>query len=144
MGMLDDLGRILDASKDNPRPGMAEGLANAADAAEAAKVWQQSAAAAAASGVTGGAPGFNPFQNAAALNAAIPGSGVVTALTDTGQKFDTASIYDVSLDVTIDGQPPYPVVHRQLIAAAALGNWQPGKVISLRVDPVDKTKVMLG
>jgi hypothetical protein len=31
-----------------------------------------------------------------------------------------------------------------MIAAAALGGWQVGKVITLRVDPVDKTKVMLG
>jgi hypothetical protein len=141
MGMLDDVGRILDASKNNPRPGLAEGLSKAADAAEQAKIWQQQGAPA---GATAGAPGFNPFENAAAYSAAIPGSGVVTSLTDTGQKFDTATIYDVGLDVTLDGQAPYPVVHRQMIAAAALGNWQPGKVITLRVDPQDKTKVMLG
>ena len=43
-----------------------------------------------------------------------------------------------------DGTPAFPVVHRQMIAAAAIGNWQPGKIITLRVDPNDKTKVMLG
>ena len=143
MGILDDMGRLLDASKNNPQTGMADGVKQAADAAEQAKMFQQGAAA--ASGVTGGAPGFNPFENMAAMNAAIPGSGVVTALTDTGQKFETTVIYDVSLDVTLnDGTPAFPVVHRQMIAAAAIGNWQPGKIITLRVDPNDKTKVMLG
>ncbi len=43
-----------------------------------------------------------------------------------------------------DGIPPYQVVHRQLIAAAALANWQPGKVIGLRIDPNDHQSVMLG
>lgn len=145
MGILDDMGRLLDASKDNPRTGIADGIKQAADAAEQAKMFQQTGAGAAASGATAGAPGFNPFENAAAYNSAIGGSGVVTALTDTGQKFDTTVIYDVSLDVTLnDGTPAYPVVHRQMIASAAIGNWQPGKVITLRVDPNDKTKVMLG
>ncbi|TAL44454.1 MAG: hypothetical protein EPN91_04380 [Salinibacterium sp.] len=139
MGVLDDMGRLWDASKNNPRPGFADGIKKAADAAEKANEFRAASAAAQA-----GAPSANPFVNAAAMNSAIRGSGVVTALTDTGQKFETTTIYDVSLDVTIDGEAPYSVVHRQMIAAAALGNWQPGKVITLRVDPVDKTKVMLG
>jgi hypothetical protein len=142
MGVLDDMGRLWDASKNNPRPGFADGIKQAADAAENAAKLREATGAAQAG--MGGAPSFNPFTNAEAMNSAIRGSGVVTALTDTGQKFETTTIYDVSLDVTVEGEAPYPVVHRQMIAAAALGNWQPGKVITLRVDPVDKTKVMLG
>ena len=145
MGVFDDVGRILDASEGTPKVGLTDGIKNAADAAEQMKLWQQRAAAGAASGATAGAPSFNPFENMAAYGNAIPGSGVVTALTDTGQKFETTVIYDVALDVTLnDGTPAYPVVHRQMIAAAALGNWQPGKVITLRVDPANKTQVMLG
>jgi hypothetical protein len=139
MGVLDDMGRLIGNGLTTPLPNISESIKQAADLSDQAKAAQQG-------GVVPGAGGYgaNPFANLAAMNAAIPGSGVVTALTDTGQKFETTTIYDVSLDVTLDGQPPYPVVHRQMIAAAALGGWQVGKVISLRVDPVDKTKVMLG
>lgn len=141
MGVFDDMGRIINASAKLPRPKFSDGLKQAADAAEGAAAYQQAAAA----GLAGaGGYGANPFENLAKMNAAIAGSGVVKALVDTGQKFETTTIYDVTLDVTLDGQAPYEVVHRQMIAAAALANWQPGRVISLRVDPNDKTKVMLG
>ena len=141
MGVFKDLGRLLDASKRTPRPTLSQGLGVAADHAEQAREFQERAAAAASAT---GAPSFNPFENAAAMNAAVAGSGTVKSLEDTGQKFDDVTIYDVTLEVTIDGEQPYEVVHRQMIAAAALGIWQPGKVISLRVDPADKANVMLG
>ncbi len=143
MGIFDDFGRLIDAGAKTPRPSLSESLKQAADAAEQAAAFQQ-AAAAGTTGMTAGAPGFNPFENAAAYNSAVRGSGVVKAITDTGQKFDVTPIYDITLDVTIDGKPPYEVVHRQMIAAAALGNWQPGKVITLRVDPANPSTVMLG
>ncbi|MCU1412839.1 MAG: hypothetical protein JWN80_179 [Microbacteriaceae bacterium] len=141
MGMLDDYNRIKAATAGKPRVGLAQSLSNAADAAEAVKGYQEAAAAAQAAS---GGYGANPFDNLAAMNSATPGSGVVKALVDTGQKYETTTIYDVTLEVTVDGQPPYEVVHRQMIAAAALGNWQVGKVIGLRVDSKDKTQVMLG
>lgn len=140
MGILDDMGRLVGNGISAPRPNFAESIKQAADLSDQARAGTAGADAMAAAG----GYGANPFANLAAMNAAIPGSGVVTALTDTGQKFDTTTIYDVGLTVTIDGEPPFPVVHRQMIAAAALGTWQVGKTISLRVDPTDKTKVMLG
>lgn len=141
MGMLDDFNRIKAATGDKPKVGFRESLSNAADAAEAVKAYQDAAATAQAAA---GGYGANPFGNLAAMNAAKPGSGLVKALVDTGQKFETTTIYDVTFEVTVDGEPPYEVVHRQMIAAAALGNWQPGKVVGLRVDAQDKTQVMLG
>lgn len=144
MGILDDMGRLFDVAAKQPKqPGFRESVANAADMAEQAQAYKESYEAAAAGG-TAGAPGFNPLLNAAAYSTAKRGSGVVKAIVDTGQKFETTTIYDITLEVTLDGESPYEVVHRQMIAAAALGNWQPGKVLPIRVDPNDKTKVMLG
>ena len=37
MGVFDDVGRIYDASKNNPRPGLIDGIKQAADAAEKAQ-----------------------------------------------------------------------------------------------------------
>lgn len=142
MGLFNDFGRLLDASGKQKRPGFSESIKQAADAAEQANRLQEAGGIAAAG--MGGTPSANPFVNAAAMNAALRGSGVVKAIADTGQAFEGAKIYDVTLEVTVDGEEPFEVVHRQMIAAAALGIWQPGKVISLRVDPNDHSSVMLG
>lgn len=144
MGVFDDMGRIWDASKDNPRPGMIQGIGMAADAAEAAKAMREQMAA--NGGVPQGVNGqsFNPFENMANMQAATRGQGTVTKIVDTGEKFDTASIYDVTMNVVSDDHPPFDVVHRQMIAAAALGNWQVGKMLPVRFDPANLTQVTIG
>ncbi|MEO8260953.1 MAG: hypothetical protein ABI566_00175 [Pseudolysinimonas sp.] len=139
MGVFDDVGRIFDATKDNKRPGVVQGIGMAADAAEAAKAMQ-------AAGVPQGVNGqsFNPFDNMQGMAAATRGTGTVAKLVDTGEKFQEASIYDVTFDVVSDSQPPFQVVHRQMISAAALGNWQVGKTLPVRFDPANLTQVTIG
>ena len=139
MGVFDDVGRIWDASKDNPRPGLVQGIGMAADAAEAAKRMKE---AGAPQGVNG--QSYNPFENMQGMAAATRGTGTIAKLEDTGEKFDTASIYDVTLDVVSDTEAPFQVVHRQMIAAAALGNWQVGKTLPVRFDPANPTQVTIG
>lgn len=144
MGVFDDLGRIMDASKDLPRPGLRDGLKQAADATEQAKSMREQMAANGGmpQGVNG--PGFNPFENMQAMAAATRGQGTITKIEDTGEKFDTASIYDVTFDVISDTEPTFEVVHRQMIAAAALGNWQPGKMLPVRFDPNNTSQITIG
>ena len=138
MGLFDDFGRIWDASKQHPRPGFAEGIRQAADAAEAANRLK----APGAPGVNG--VSFNPFENAAAMAAMSRGTGTVVELRDTGERFDTTTIYDVTFDVVADGHPGFRVVHRQMIAAAALGNWQPGRTLPVRFDPANTSQIIIG
>ena len=144
MGIIEDAGRLWDVSKKNQRPGLADGLAQAANAAEAAQAMKEQMAA--NGGVPQGVNGqsFNPFENMAGMQTATRGQGTVTKLVDTGEKFDTASIYDVTFNVVSDGHPPFEVVHRQMIAAAALGNWQVGKMLPVRFDPANLTQVTIG
>jgi hypothetical protein len=144
MGVFEDMGRIWDVSKQQKRPGIAEGLAQAADAAEAAQRMQQEMAA--NGGVPQGVNGmsFNPFENMQGMAAATRGSATVVKIEDSGEKFQEASIYNVMLDVTSDTHPPFQVVHKQMIAAAALGNWQPGKVLPVRFDPANTSQVTIG
>jgi hypothetical protein len=139
VGVFDDVGRIWDASKDNPRPGLVQGIGMAADAAEAAKAMQ---AAGGPQGVNG--QSFNPFENMQGMAAATKGTGTVTKLVDTKEKFQEASIYDVTFNVVSDGHEPFEVVHRQMISAAALGNWQIGKTLPVRFDPANPTQVTIG
>jgi hypothetical protein len=87
---------------------------------------------------------FNPFENMQAMAAATRGTGTVTKLVDTKEKFQEASIYDVTFNVVSDSHPAFDVVHRQMISAAALGNWQPGKTLPVRFDPANLTQVTIG
>lgn len=135
MGVLDDMGRMWDASQQMPKKSFSEKMKDAADGAEAAVAMQQAAAAGAPTGVNGA--GFDPFANMAAMNAGVRGSGTVVSIADTGTKLADTPVYDVTMDVVADGQPGFRTVHRQVIAAAALGNWQAGKVLPVRFDPND-------
>ena len=137
MGVLDDMGRIWDASQQMPKQSFADKMKIAAEGAEASAAMQKAAAAGGPTGMNG--VGFNPFENMAAMNAGVKGSATVVSLADTGTKLAGASVYDVTMDVVADGQPGFRTVHRQVIAAAALGNWQTGKVLPVRFDPNDAT-----
>jgi hypothetical protein len=141
MGMLDDMGRLWDASQKNARPTFSQGMAASADAAEAANA-MRAAMADGQAGLNG--VSANPFENMAAMNTMARGQGTVAKIDDTGQKLDTAGIYDVTMNVTSDEHPAFTVVHRQAIAAAALGNWQIGKMLPVRFDPAKPTDVMIG
>jgi hypothetical protein len=144
MGVFDDVGRIWDASKNNPRPGLVQGIGMAADAAEAAAAMQRQMAA--NGGVPQGVNGqsFNPFENMQGMAAATRGTGTILKLVDTKEKFQEATIYDVTFNVVSDGHEPFEVVHRQMVSAAALGNWQVGKTMPVRFDPANLTQVTIG
>jgi hypothetical protein len=139
MGVFDDVGRIYDATKGNKRPGLVDGIKQAADAAEAAQAMK-------AGGVPQGVNGqsFNPFENMQGMAAATRGTGTISKLVDTKEKFQEASIYDVTFNVVSDTQAPFEVVHRQMISAGALGNWQVGKTMPVRFDPANLSQVTIG
>ncbi|MES1212207.1 MAG: hypothetical protein ABUT11_01525 [Leifsonia sp.] len=137
MGVLDDMGRLWDASQQMPKQSFADKMKLAADGAEASAAMQKAAAAGAPTGANG--VSFNPFENMAAMNAGVRGSATVVSLADTGTKLADTPVYDVTMDVVADGHPGFRTVHRQVIAAAALGNWQAGKVLPVRFDPDDAT-----
>jgi len=129
------MGRLWDASQQMPKQSFADKMKLAADGAEASAAMQKAAAAGGPTGMNG--VSFNPFENIAGLNAGVRGSGTVVSLVDTGTKVADTPVYDVTMDVIADGQPGFRAVHRQVIAAAALGNWQVGKVLPVRFDPND-------
>ncbi|HEY4152504.1 MAG TPA: hypothetical protein VGM38_04220 [Pseudolysinimonas sp.] len=135
MGVLDDMGRLWDASQKMPKQSFTDKMKMAADGAEASLAMQQAAAAGAPAGANG--PGFNPFENMTAMNEGVRGSGTVVSLADSGTELADTPVYDVTLDVVADGQPGFRTVHRQVISAGALGNWQVGKVLAVRFDPND-------
>ncbi|MEO6534169.1 MAG: hypothetical protein ABIO06_11430 [Pseudolysinimonas sp.] len=135
MGVLDDMGRLWDASQQMPTQSFADKMKLAADGAEASAAMQKAAAAGGPTGLNG--VSYNPFENMAGMNAGVKGSATVVSIADTGTTTADTPVYDITMDVVADGQTGFRAVHRQVISAGALGNWQPGKVLPVRFDPND-------
>lgn len=145
MGVLRDLWRLM-RSDDRER---AEEREEAQDYAEMLR--QSAHVAEMWAGVSGsqpmgthGAATANPYANLAFLQSAIPAAGTVIALWQTGQRLGSAPIYQVELEITRDDWPPYRSYYQTVIAAGALPNWQPGKMLTFRVSPDDPHALMLG
>jgi hypothetical protein len=81
---------------------------------------------------------------AAAYATGLAGNATVTAISDTGTMMNNAPVMELDLSVTVPGRDPYPVKHRQIVSAAALNNFQPGKTFSVRVDQQDPSKLIIG
>ena len=63
---------------------------------------------------------------------------------DTGIVINSAPVCELDLTVTVPGNEPYAVKHRQLIAPSALARFQPGATFSVRVDAHDGSKLVIG
>ena len=127
---LKELKRKADAQ---PKVSMLDGIKMANQAVDQAQVWQQQGAGMA--GMAGAA---------ATYSQGIAGSATVTGLSDTGTMINNAPVMDIDLTVTVPGREPYPVKHRQLVAFAAMGNFQPGSTFPVHVDQQDPTKIVIG
>ena len=126
---LKELKRKADAQ---PKVNMLDGLKLANQAFDQAQVYQQQAGA------------MQGMAGAAVYSQGVAGSATVNALNDTGTMVNNAPIMELDLTVTVPGREPYQVKHRQLVAFAAMGNFQPGKVFPVHVDQQDPTKIVIG
>jgi hypothetical protein len=130
---LKDLKRKADAQ---PKVNMMDGLKLANQAMDQAQVWQQQGAGLQAMG--------SGMQGAATYASGIPGNATVNALSDTGTMINNAPVMEIDMTVTVPGREPYQVKHRQLVAFAAMANFQPGATFPVHVDQNDPDKLVIG
>jgi hypothetical protein len=128
----DDLKELKRKADAQPKVSMLDGVKLANQAVDQAQVWQQQGAAMA------GMPGGATYASG------IAGNATVTGLADTGALVNGAPVMELDLTVTVPGQEPYAVKHRQLVAFAAMGNFQPGSTFPVHVDQQDATKIVIG
>lgn len=128
---LKDLKRKADAQ---PKVSMMDGLKLANQAMDQVPVWQQQGAM--AQGLTNGVA--NTYASG------IAGMATVNALSDTGTMLNNSPVMEIDLTVQVPGREPYNVKHRQLVAFAAMGNFQPGKTLPVHVDQQDPSKIVIG
>jgi len=72
------------------------------------------------------------------------GQATVEALRETGLTVNDNPQVEFDLRVTVEGGAPYPVTHRQVVSRMVISNFQPGASIPVRVDPADRTRVLIG
>jgi hypothetical protein len=70
-------------------------------------------------------------------------TGIIKALRDTGTTINENPQAEFDVEVTIPGQPPYMVTHRQVVSRLHIPSVQPGSPVALRVDPMDVNNVLI-
>jgi hypothetical protein len=71
-------------------------------------------------------------------------SATITAVRDTGMTVNDNPTVELDLSVALDGDAPYAVTHRQTISRIAIPSFQPGATVPVRVDPADRSSLMIG
>jgi hypothetical protein len=72
------------------------------------------------------------------------GSATITAIRDTGMTINDNPTVELDLAVSLDGDAPYAVTHRQTISRIAVPSFQPGATVPVRVDPADRSSLLIG
>jgi len=131
----DELKELKKKADAQPKTNPLDGLRMANQAMDNAAAMQESM------GMVGGA---NPGAAMGLMSNGIQGNGTVKSLNDTGQQVNGAPVYEVVLAVALPNQEPYDVTHKQIIALAAVSNWQPGAMFPVRVDPSNPQNLVIG
>jgi len=127
----DELKQLRRTAGAMPKTSMLDGVKMANQAVNDAQAWQGQATA-------------DPMAAMAAYNTATPGNATVQSVSDAGMQINGAPVMDLNVLVTVAGQAPYPVTHRQVIALSQIPHFQPGASFPVRVDQADPSKIVIG
>jgi hypothetical protein len=72
-----------------------------------------------------------------------PGLATVKAIRQTGVMVNDNPQVELDLEVNVEGLTPYAATHRQVIALVAIGGFQPGASVPVRVDPHDPQSLIV-
>jgi hypothetical protein len=77
------------------------------------------------------------------LQVGYVGRARVLAFRGTGVVVNENPEAELELCVALDGREPYRVTLKQVISRVALGGFQPGVTVPVRVDPLDLNNVLV-
>jgi hypothetical protein len=133
----DELKELRRTAGAMPKTSMLDGVKLANQAVNDAQQWQGQA-------TDNPMAAANPMAAMAAFNSATPGNATVQSVADAGMQINGAPVMDLNVLVTVPGQAPYPVTHRQVIALSQIPHFQPGASFPVRVDQSDPSKIVIG
>jgi hypothetical protein len=71
------------------------------------------------------------------------GHAMVMSVRHTGVTVDDNPQAELELCVALEGRDPYKITHTQVISPVAMGGFQPGSKVPVRVDPSNPHNVLL-
>jgi hypothetical protein len=69
------------------------------------------------------------------------GEAKITFIADCKRGNETSQLVYLELEVTVAGGNPYPVQTGEFLSAASAGSVSPGRILAVKIDPQDRTKV---
>jgi hypothetical protein len=82
-------------------------------------------------------------QTVALLANGVAGQARIDQVTDTGATVNDNPQVHLNLTVTVPGHDPYPATLTQVISRLAIGEFQPGATVDVRVSPDDPQTLMI-
>jgi hypothetical protein len=82
-------------------------------------------------------------KTAELMASGVVGQAVIDTIADTGTTVNENPQVQFSLTVTIPGQAPYPASLTQIVSRVAIGSFQPGATVPVRVSPNDPQTLMI-
>ena len=73
----------------------------------------------------------------------LVGQATITDVREIGRSSNRNPVVEFDLRVLLEGREPYPVTHRQVVSRLVVGNFAPGAVVPVRVDPSNVAEVMI-
>jgi hypothetical protein len=82
-------------------------------------------------------------KTAMLMGSGIVGQARIDQISDTGATVNDNPQVQFNLTVTIPGRDPYPATLTQVVSRIAIGSFQPGATVPVRVSPDDPQTLMI-
>ncbi len=82
-------------------------------------------------------------KTAALMASGIVGQARIDNVSDTGTTINENPQVQFNLTVTIPGRDPYPATLTQVVSRIAIGSFQPGATVPVRVSPQDPQSLII-
>ena len=82
-------------------------------------------------------------KTAMLMASGIVGQARIDQISDTGTTINDNPQVQFNLTVTIPGRDPYPTTLTQVVSRIAIGSFQPGATVPVRVSPDDPQTLMI-
>lgn len=82
-------------------------------------------------------------KTAALMASGIVGEATIDQISDTGTTINDNPQVQFTLTVKVPGRDPYPATLTQVVSRIAIGSFQPGATVPVRVSPDDPQTLMI-
>jgi hypothetical protein len=82
-------------------------------------------------------------KTVALMAGGIVGQATINEITDTGATINDNPRVQLHLMVAVPGTAPYPATLTQVVSRMAIGRFQPGSTVPVRVSPDDPQTLMI-